>query len=124
MHPVTHNGTVTVASPTGKHVTFRIHTQPEEDAFAPGQRVVSVLVGPNNEKDYEAFAFVNRKIRLFRKKRTARYVGFAKVLSHPKHYEAMGMEYRWAARCRVCGRKLTTPQSLKSGIGPVCQKRC
>ncbi|MFH2109960.1 MAG: DUF6011 domain-containing protein [Candidatus Bathyarchaeota archaeon] len=26
-------------------------------------------------------------------------------------------------RCRVCGRKLTDPVSVKQGIGPVCLKR-
>lgn len=27
------------------------------------------------------------------------------------------------ARCRKCGRKLTTPKSIKRGFGPVCYKR-
>jgi len=27
------------------------------------------------------------------------------------------------AFCRVCGRRLTAPESVKAGIGPVCAKR-
>ena len=27
------------------------------------------------------------------------------------------------ARCRVCGRRLTDPVSVKRGVGPVCLKR-
>lgn len=26
-------------------------------------------------------------------------------------------------RCRLCGRKLTTPKSIKRGYGPVCYER-
>ena len=26
-------------------------------------------------------------------------------------------------RCRVCGRRLTDPESVKLGVGPVCLRR-
>ena len=26
-------------------------------------------------------------------------------------------------RCRICGRRLTAPESVKKGIGPVCERR-
>lgn len=27
------------------------------------------------------------------------------------------------ARCRVCGRRLTNPESVEAGIGPVCSAK-
>ena len=56
----THNGTITIYNPaTDAHRTFRIRTQPDDSDFAPGQRVVSLLVGPDNESDYQGFGFVS-----------------------------------------------------------------
>ena len=38
----THNGTVTVESPSGNHWKFSIWTQPQDASFASGKRVVYV----------------------------------------------------------------------------------
>ena len=32
------------------------------------------------------------------------------------------MEFYHHGHCRVCGRELTDPESLSSGIGPICAK--
>lgn len=123
MHILLHNGTITVKSPTGEHRTFRLKTQPDDSTFAPGKRILSVLTGPDNTRNYTPFAFVDRNVRIFKKKRDTTHIGYVRLLLNQAHYEALGFEYIWAARCRKCDRKLTTPESLASGIGPVCASR-
>jgi len=123
----THNGTVTVHNPkTGNHRTFRIRTQPDNAEFAPGERVVSLLTGPDNEGDYRGFGFVmaDGRIRLWRRCQTATFEAYARILMNPDHYAIHhGLEFMSEGRCRRCNRTLTTPESVASGIGPVCAGR-
>ena len=50
----THNGRFTVTSTkTGEHRTFRIRTQPDDAKFAPKERVITLLIGPDNESSYK-----------------------------------------------------------------------
>lgn len=120
----THNGQITIISPTGEHRTFMIRTQPADHRFAAGQRIVSLLVGRNNENpfDYNGFGFVNRDgtIRVWRKKRSGVFPKYARMLERPERYMELGAVYEFAGKCRVCNRTLTNPESIESGIGPVC----
>lgn len=125
-----HDCTVTLVSPkTGDHRTFRIKSH-HKGSFA-GKRTVELLV--NGEGDYRAFGFVipepfgKAKVVVFKvfrgepSKASAHEV-YARMLLHPEHYTAKGVEYRFSLRCRRCGRELTHPESLDRGIGPECIK--
>ena len=119
-----HNGTITIKSPTGAHRTFQIRTQPADSRFAPGKRVVALLNGPDNESSYQPFGFVsNMGIQVWRKKQTKTFNTFAQMLERPESFEAKGAEYLFSGKCRICNRKLTVPESIESGIGPICAKR-
>ena len=121
----THNGTITVANPaTGEHRTFKVNTQPEDARFAPGQRIVSLLTGPNNDEDFTAFGFVNEngRICLWSRNRTPHFEKLAFILEQPeKAATKWGLTYQWSARCRRCNRTLTDPESIETGIGPTCR---
>src|SRR3990167_2218121 len=52
------NGIFTLTLPDRSHRTFRIHTKKATAKFAPGQRILSLLTGPDNEQSYTGFAFV------------------------------------------------------------------
>jgi len=120
----THNGTVTVTNPETKgHRTFQIKTQKPDAKFAPGMRVVSLLIGPDNSNDYKGFGFVadDGVIRLWNKAKTVTYTKLTMILMWPNDYP--NLEYLYSGTCRVCNRKLTTPKSIKSGIGPICGGR-
>lgn len=123
----THNGTVTVYNPaTQGHRTFRVKSQPDDAAFAPGERVLGLLTGSDNERDYTQFAFVKEdgRVIVWKKFRGGVYDRFADMLRRPEAYESRGVEYTWdQVRCRKCNRKLTTPESLADGIGPDCSGR-
>ena len=122
----THNGKLTAFNPaTGKHRTFAITTQPEDAKFAPGQRIVSLLVGSDNTSSYQSFGFVqpNGSVRLFRSKSDGVWPTYADMIVNPPKWEAKGVQYNFEGHCRVCNRLLTTPESVASGIGPTCEKK-
>lgn len=132
MHILTHNGKITVKSPTGEHRVFKVQTQPKKSKFAPGKRVLSVKEGLK----WISFAFVYSKegeytgrIEIWSrystptttpwKDKTA-YERYIALLLNEEHYIKKGCEYKKEGTCRVCNRKLTDPDSIDSGIGPVC----
>ena len=124
--PITHNGTFTVKSTkTGEHRTFRVRTQPLDSNYCPGKRVLSLLTGSDNENSYTGFAFVDDfGIHVWGKKKTEQYLALATMLEHlQKHEDAGRVTVLAETTCRKCNRKLTTPESILSGIGPTCGGR-
>ena len=123
--PITHNGKFTVKSTkTGEHRTFRVRTQPKDSSFCPGKRVLSLLTGADNDNSYTGFAFVDDfGIHLWGKKKTEQYIALATMLEHlQKHEDAGRVEVYAETTCRKCNRALTTPESILSGIGPICER--
>ena len=121
-----HNGKITIASPTGNHRTFSIKTQKVDSNFAPGKRVVALLNGPDNQSDYCGFGFISNNgqdINVWKKKQGGIFDQYAKMLLNPDKYQELGAEYLFSGTCRMCNRELTVPSSIESGIGPICAKK-
>ena len=122
----THNGTMTIRNPkTGGHRTLRVRTETWNKGKdnESTHRVVSLLTGSNNEADYTRFGFVadDGTVRVWKKYRGTAFDQYGSMLNHQKRWESNhGLEFLFATTCRVCNRKLTTPESIESGIGPVC----
>jgi len=120
----THNGFVTITNPsTGKHRTFRVRT---EDWDGDSKRVVALITGPSRKgNDARSFAFVTRdgSVRVWQKHQGTDMERLATMLESPGRCRAGGLRYEWSVRCRRCNRELTTPESIESGIGPVCGSR-
>ena len=137
LEPITiSNGFLTVTNQaTGEHRTFRVRTQKEDAKFAPGSRIVSLLIGPDNTSDYQGFGFVqdNGWITLWKRNQTPQYQGLAKAIRLASRALENGQDtfttpkatykVQLSKRCRVCNRTLTSPQSLTLGIGPECASR-
>ena len=122
----THNGVITVENTVrGTHRTFQIKTQKADAKFAPGERILSLLTGPDNTSSYTQIAFVkdDGRVYLWRRYQTEQYERLIRVLQRPNHYRTLGCVYHYEGRCRVCNRLLTTPESVQTGIGPVCAGR-
>jgi len=121
----THNGLFTVKSlRTGDHRTFRVKTQPADSNFAPGKRVLSYLYGPNNTQDYRGFAFIEDGRILPWRSASAVCKQYVTMLENlDEHERCNRIEVHVSTRCRICNRTLTTPESVKSGIGPICEGR-
>jgi hypothetical protein len=123
----THNGTFTVVNPaSGEHRTFRIRTQKKDARFAPGERIVSLLTGPDNEEDFTGFGFIGQdgKVRVWNRFAGTQYDRYARLIGNLEA-EALrwNLEVLWSAKCRCCNRELTDPVSLREGIGPVCRDK-
>lgn len=122
-----HNATITIVSPvSGDHRTFRIRTIRKGNL--EGKRVVELLTGPDNGSDFKGFGFVDNigEIKVWERFRDIEgksiHEKYANMLCYPERWQAKGVEYMFALRCRRCGRLLTVPESITSGYGPECIK--
>lgn len=126
------NGVKTIQSPNGEHRTLDISTQKEDANFAPGKRIISLLVGPNNNADYKGFGFVTDDgIRVWQKLRStdgkpSTYEWLGHMLwslateGDASRFYRMGYRLLEENTCIKCNRRLSTPESILRGIGPVC----
>jgi hypothetical protein len=116
---LTHNGIFTVYNPkTGNHRTFQIKTV--KKGGLKGKRIISMLIGPDNNSDYLPIAFVTTyEIIPFNKYKGTQYEKLVNVLLN---VEKFGMEVKASTKCRVCNRRLTEINSLIHGIGPTCRE--
>lgn len=126
-----YNGAITITSPRdGSHKTFEIKTKKLDSKFAPGKRVLAMLTGPDNTRDYTGFAFIDESgAYVWRKQRTSDFETYAKMV-HSMSTEGENSRYfKWGYRltqeraCVRCNRRLTHPESIESGIGPECATR-
>lgn len=125
------NGIYTIKSAkTGDHRTFKINTQGEKSEFAPGKRVVSLFTGTDNTADehYTGFAFIDDSgIAVWTKKQgEALWQTYADMLwtlaldGAFSSWAEKGFTIMSEGRCIRCNRLLTEPNSIKTGIGPIC----
>lgn len=131
------NATFTVECPKGAkypHVTYKVEKTEKTERWDEAY-FVKVLCGPNNEEDYVYLGRLDTftgQLQLTRKSAlpaTAFRVRLLnKVLARvwaDDHtaYEQHGYATHHEGRCGCCGRKLTVPASVVSGIGPECCKK-
>lgn len=129
-----------VSKATGKRFTFKVQ-RPKADAertaqYGPARRVpyfVSVLNGPSNTSDYaylgqiwqdaEKLTYeIGRKSRIGADAPSQRAaLWLAKALNRPELLDQCTIYHMGA--CGRCGRALTVPESVASGIGPECATR-
>jgi hypothetical protein len=122
------NATVTFKSTaTGKHFTFKV----QEPKDGGGKvRFVKVLNGPDNETAYAYMGLIGANGGFTR---TAKSKIGADAPSHKAFAWAWGriaagsipegLEVWHDGKCGKCGRKLTHPESLETGLGPICDGR-
>lgn len=120
-----YNGAVTVKNPkTDGHRTFRIWTV--KNGGLAGSRLVGLLTGSDNEVDYRAFGFVSSEgqVILWKKYAGTDFEKFSKILNQPEWFsQNYGLSYQFAVRCRKCNRELTDPESISTGLGPICREQ-
>jgi hypothetical protein len=107
---------------TGVRFTYRVVSQEGRPSF------VSVLTGPE-VWTYLGSVFGQREDRSFR--RTSKssvsntapsFVAFGWFIKHINDLPPSCEVYH-EGRCGRCGRPLTDPESIMSGLGPVCRDR-
>ena len=115
-----------VSVSTGSRYTYKVN---KPNAQAP--HFVRLLTGPNNKTDYkymgriQAGQYIHDTKNRAGREDTPAAKGFRMVL-----YKLQAKEYTWldanveiwhSGKCGRCGRVLTVPESIKSGLGPICQ---
>jgi len=111
-----------VSERTGQRFTYRVEAKKGSADFF----FVSVLTGPENSRDYTYLGciardrFVNdRRLRIGADAPSRR--GFAWFWERVSAgHEIPECECWHEGRCGRCGRALTVPESIESGLGPVC----
>ena len=94
---------------------------------------VNLLRGPDNTTDFAYLGVLRKPGRFFTTPKS-------RITQHPASHKALvwflealkterqdvfgiQLEFCHAGRCGVCGRLLTVPSSVATGIGPVCDWR-
>lgn len=120
------NATITLQSgKTGKHYTYQVKRYRDQELY-----FIRLLKGPNNNEDYKYIGTYRLQFNKFIPAkphnsmpgdtlpsaiRAIEYL-FDKLYDKPDNLLVFH-----EGRCARCGRKLTTPESIKSGYGPECQ---
>jgi cytochrome c556 len=122
------NGTYTLVGPRGRR-TIEVETvKPGRNGISPfvskflGQRVVKLLVGPDNTTDFRMIGWLKPgdsfKATQANVGTDMEKIGAAFVQIVTKGID--GYTYQMSTTCRRCGRKLTVPSSIDAGLGPDC----
>lgn len=116
---------------TGNHLTFKVR-QKKVKGNPVTPHFVSVLTGPDNTSNYSFLGTIfNSDLGTYRLGRKSRigtdsrsnltFMWFANRLLSNKPLPE-GVTFFHEGRCGACGKTLTVPTSIESGIGPVCAK--
>lgn len=120
------NARVTLVSEkTGARFTYRVR-QPKSDA----PHFVSLLSGPDNDADYQFLGtvFADGGYHHGRKSGVGPKAPSARAFAYAWGYLSRGelpplCEIYHEGSCGRCGRGLTVPSSIESGLGPVCASK-
>lgn len=119
------NAVMTVVSQkTGARYTYRVRASKDGAVH-----FVAVLTGPSNENDYQFIGVIrDDEFRTSPKARVSdtapSFVVFAFVWGHlVRGWIHPMVELHHNGTCGRCGRMLTTPESIATGLGPVCSEK-
>lgn len=120
------NATFTLTSKrTGQSFTYKIREGKPMGSRAP-KLFASVLTGPDNTADYTYMGVVERageRAQLVPTRASAINVNapsWRALEWFVQHTDSDAVEFRHEGRCGRCGRALTVPSSIDSGLGPEC----
>jgi hypothetical protein len=115
---------------TGKRFTFRVSHPLDKATNKPDRSIafVSVLTGPDNNHSYSYFGNIKgagryeygRKAKIARDAMSVMVFEwfYREVVTQQKLPSKLKVYHE--GKCGRCGRRLTVPASIRSGIGPEC----
>ena len=117
------NARVTIVSPkTGDRYTYRVRQSKDGQVH-----FVQLMMGSNNETDFQYIGLIGRdgQPRLTKASHVNAdskcWRAFTFTYAHLRA-GSLPVEFWHEGRCCRCGRTLTVPESIESGIGPECSK--
>jgi hypothetical protein len=109
------------------HYTYKVLKWKKEEKWS-----IYLLAGPDNTQDFEYLGMINPETGAVKLTKKSNY----KPESWPVRIVARILLRLWAnemdqvtkhgfalmheGRCGMCGKKLTTPESIELGLGPTC----
>ena len=115
--------TFTIANPNNDRYTFKV-----EYSDALDRTFVYLMTGPSNEIDYTYMGMIvnysfiiTRKSKFSHDSMPVKVFEYALLIAQGKKPLPTGYFFEHNGKCGRCGRKLTTPESIKSGLGPICR---
>lgn len=121
------NSTFTVLNDeTDVRYTFKVKKVKDRSMF-----FVSYLYGTDNESDYKYIGVIDgsNTFRLTKGSKVAigsivfrAFSWLWMMVSTNKEFPS-NFHFYHEGRCAKCGRKLTTPESIESGFGPICRSK-
>lgn len=121
----------TVESKSGQYYTFRVTHKEGKGQYRPTW-FVSLLTGPQNTEDYTYLGILDAatgRVVLTKQSRfnddstPVRVVRWALERIWNELPLPEGYSIHHEGCCGRCGRPLTTPSSIRTGIGPECAKK-
>ena len=124
--------TFSLAIPPERQAQYegRTHYTWKMKAMESGAFWCGLLTGPDNESDYTSIGVYNpAHAKLYAPKKSPQtatntpFKWLAEVIRRVLSQEPIGNGFtlHHEGRCGVCGRKLTDPESIECGIGPICR---
>lgn len=118
--------TFTISNPKGERYTYRINKPKDKEVF-----FISLLTGPENTRDYTYLGLLleNGEVKLTAKSKFSyeslpvKVIKWAMKLVWKEQNVPEGYKLQHMGRCGCCGRPLTVPESIESGLGPICGNR-
>ena len=113
------------------HYTFKVKKK-EASMKYPESWFVSLLTGRDNETSYSYLGMLDPKEGKFALTRASKLKDESMVVkllrrsleriwkNETQEIEAAGFKIHHEGRCGRCGRKLTVPESIETGLGPEC----
>lgn len=111
------------------HYTYKVRKKDGKPIF-----FVSILSGPDNESDYRYIGILtfDGQVRTTAKSALSAESMPVRLLNRTlkllwkedlTDLEEAGFKLHHEGRCGRCGRKLTVPESIETGLGPECSGR-
>jgi hypothetical protein len=116
-----------VSVKTGVRFTYRVTCKRNAEGAIDSPHFVALLTGADNNSDYSFLGtiFDSQAYKHGRKSRVSPDAPSAKGFAWAWSFISKGelppaCEVWHEGRCGKCGRALTDPESIKTGLGPVC----
>jgi hypothetical protein len=124
------NAIFTIDNGKGEHFTFRM-SQPEGALNRLDSYFLSVLTGPDNNRDYTYMGIFDahwcnliatKGSKITTEAKSWKVAAWLMKVIWSGRNLPDGYVIRHEGRCGRCGRRLTVVQSIDRGIGPECEK--
>jgi hypothetical protein len=122
----------TASNPAGERYTFRVRKFTWKKRILTGFLLGEYLAGSDNESDYRPILAIDPAFMLPTAAphatlievhgKASKVLQWVLTLIRNDRSPPVGYEIRHAGRCGRCGRLLTVPESIESGLGPECSK--